>query len=72
MTGQKEQVYTLARKSYFADEETGYNPGSSEFLHTENALLVNKKGRIRGVYNAMLELEMNKLNEHIGQLLQEE
>jgi protein SCO1/2 len=62
----------MARKSYFADEESGYNKNSDEFLHTENCVLIDKKGRIRGVYNATLELEINKLVEHIKILQQEE
>ena len=65
LTGNKDEIYQMARKSYFADEETGYNKSSHEFLHTENCVLVDQKGRIRGVYNATLELEMNKLIEHI-------
>jgi protein SCO1/2 len=65
LTGEKEQVYNLARRSYFADEETGYFRSKDEFLHTENCMLIDGKGRIRGVYNATLELEINKLISHI-------
>jgi len=72
LTGNKETVYNMARKSYFADEETGYNKSSNEFLHTENCVLIDKKGRIRGVYNATLELEINKLIDHIKILQLEE
>jgi protein SCO1 len=72
LTGNKEAIYTLARRSYFADEETGYRLTSNDFLHTENAVLIDRKGRIRGVYNATLQLEMQKLVEHINQLLKEE
>lgn len=71
LTGNKDSIYRLARRSYFADEETGYDRGSGEFLHTENAVLVDGRGFIRGVYNATLELEMEKLVRHI-RLLQEE
>jgi protein SCO1 len=72
LTGNKNEIYDMARKSYFADEESGYNKNSDEFLHTENCVLIDKKGRIRGVYNATLELEINKLVEHIKILQQEE
>lgn len=68
LTGDKEQLYSLARRSYFADEETGYYRSKDEFLHTENCMLVDRKGRIRGVYNATLELEINKLISHIEKL----
>jgi protein SCO1/2 len=72
LTGDKNEIYTLARQSYFADEELGYNRNSNDFLHTENAVLVDRKGRIRGVYNATLALEMDKLVQHINLLLKEE
>ena len=71
LTGNKEEIYNIARKSYFADEETGYNKNSNDFLHTENCVLVDGTGRIRGVYNATLELEINKLIGHI-KILQKE
>lgn len=70
LTGDQAAIYTLARRSYFADEATGYDKGTDDFLHTENAVLIDQKGRIRGVYNATLALEMEKLILHIRQLLQ--
>ena len=70
LTGNKDAIYSMARQSYFADEKTGYDKNSSEFLHTENCVLVDGMGRIRGVYNATLELEMDKLIEHIKILQQ--
>lgn len=72
LTGNKDEIYKLARQSYFVDEEFGYNRSSNDFLHTENAVLVDREGRIRGVYNASLALEMDKLAEHINLLLAEE
>lgn len=72
LTGNKDSIYQLARRSYFADEETGYAKDSKSFLHTENAVLIDRKGRIRGVYNATLPLEMQKLTEDIQWLLSNE
>ena len=72
LTGSKDSIYTLARRFYFADDELGYAKGSNEFLHTENCVLIDRQGRIRGVYNATLELEMQKLAKHISILLNEE
>ncbi len=68
LTGNKNDIYTLARKSYFAEEEIGFNKDSSEFLHTEHFILVDKKQRIRGIYNGTLELEMYQLIEDIKSL----
>lgn len=72
LTGDGSKIYKLARQSYFAEEEPGYNKDSSEFLHTEHCILVDKKGHIRGVYNATLKLEMKRLVEDIAILLKEE
>jgi protein SCO1 len=72
LTGDKEKIYNIARKGYFADERTGYNKDTTEFLHTENFILVDKHRRIRGVYNGTIELEVNQLIEHIKLLKKEE
>jgi protein SCO1 len=61
LTGNKADIYQLARQSYFAEEEIGYNKDSTEFLHTEHFILVDKKKRIRGIYNGTLALEMQQL-----------
>lgn len=61
LTGKKAEIYQLARQSYFAEEEIGYTKDSTEFLHTEHALLIDRKGRIRGIYNATLPLEIQKI-----------
>ena len=61
LTGKKNEIYTLARKSYFAEEEIGFTKDSADFLHTEHFLLVDKNFRIRGVYNGTLGLEMEQL-----------
>ncbi|RDK88383.1 protein SCO1/2 [Marinirhabdus gelatinilytica] len=49
VTGDKEQIYNLARKSYLAAKDAPYSP--YELIHTENFVLVDKKKRIRGFYD---------------------
>jgi len=71
LTGDKNTIYKLARQAYFADDETGYNKGTDEFLHTENLVLIDKKGRIRGVYNGSLLIEVDNLIANIKQLEKE-
>ena len=61
VTGEKEEIYELARSGYFADRAIGTSDESKEFIHTENCILVDKEGRIRGVYNGTLPLEMRRL-----------
>ena len=65
LTGNKDSIYRLARLAYFADDATGFNKTADEFLHTENVVLIDPKGRIRGVYNGTLKLEMANLINHI-------
>jgi len=72
LTGSTNSIYSLARQSYFAEEETGYNKDSSEFLHTEHFILVDKQGYIRGIYNGTLPLEAQRLKDDIDLLLKED
>lgn len=67
-TGQTSSIYNLARRSYFAEEALGYSKDSTQFLHTEHVVLVDKKRRIRGIYNGTLELDMLQLKEDIKTL----
>ena len=70
LTGDKNKIYTLARKSYFAEEDIGFSKDSTEFLHTEHFVLVDKTKRIRGIYNGTLKLEMEQLISDIRNLEQ--
>jgi protein SCO1/2 len=71
LTGNKASIYHLARQSYFAEEEIGFTKDSTEFLHTEHFLLVDKTKRIRGIYNGTLELDVQQLIEDIKTLKKE-
>lgn len=72
LTGQKADIYKLARQSYFAEEDLGFTKDSSDFLHTEHFILVDKSQRIRGIYNGTLELDIQNLIKDIQTLKQEE
>lgn len=71
LTGQQSSIYQLARTSYFAEEDIGFTKDSTEFLHTEHILLVDKNKRIRGVYNGTLALEVEQLVKDIRRLKKE-
>ena len=71
LTGDKGEIYSLARRSYFAEEDLGFTRDSTEFLHTEHILLVDRSKRIRGIYNGTLELEIRQLIKDIQHLLNE-
>ena len=50
VTGDKKQIYELARKSYLASKTDG-DGGPYDMIHTENFILVDKEKRIRGFYD---------------------
>jgi len=68
VTGDKKQIYDLARKSYLAVEDTEY--GEFDMIHTENFMLIDKKRQIRGFYDGTNDLEIEKLLEDIEILKQ--
>jgi protein SCO1/2 len=59
VTGDRPQVYRLARESYFADDPR--RPDTGAILHTEKVLLVDRDARLRGVYNGTLAFDMERL-----------
>jgi protein SCO1 len=65
LTGKKSEIYSLARQSYFAEEDLGFTRDSTEFLHTEHFILVDQNKRIRGIYNGTLELDIRQLIDDI-------
>ncbi len=71
LTGDKAEIYHLARTSYFAEENIGYSRDSTAFLHTEHILLVDRSGRLRGIYNGTLLLDIEQLIKDIELLLNE-
>ncbi len=71
LTGNTSDIYRLARTSYFAEEDIGYSKDSTEFLHTEHFILVDKQKKIRGIYNGTLLLEMHQLFADITSLKEE-
>jgi protein SCO1/2 len=68
MTGDREQIYRLARNSYFAAVDQG-DGGPDDFVHTENFVLVDPQGRIRGFYDGTKPAEVDKAMADIQILL---
>jgi protein SCO1 len=60
LTGDKKQIYDLAKTSYLVNalEDDGTPEG---FLHSELFLLIDTKGRIRGMYDGTNKVEVKKL-----------
>ena len=60
VTGDKKQIYELARKSYLAVKNDG-DGGPFDMIHTENFILVDKERRIRGFYDGTDNEDIEKL-----------
>ena len=60
LTGNKKEIYTMARKSYLVVKEDG-DGGPYDMIHTENFILVDPKKRIRGFYDGTDTLAMREL-----------
>jgi protein SCO1/2 len=71
LTGDPAELNRLARTSYFAVLEEGQGWDEHSFIHTENLVLVDHKGRLRGYYDGTSADEAALLIEHIGWLLKE-
>lgn len=60
VTGDKKQIYNLARKSYLVAEDIEKSK-LFEMIHTENFVLVDPERRIRGFYDGTDQESMNAL-----------
>jgi len=70
LTGNKKQIYELAKTSYLVNafEDDGTPEG---FLHSEFLLLIDKKGRLRGMYDGTDKSNVQQLIKDIQLLKQE-
>ncbi len=69
-TGDKRHIYELARKSYFAVLDEG-DGGDQDFIHTEQFILVDQEGQIRGFYDGTEKEEMQRIIDDISILKRE-
>lgn len=67
VTGDKKQIYELARKSYLAVKDDG-DGGPFDMIHTENFMLIDKERQIRGYYDGTDPKEIERLIEDIKTL----
>lgn len=65
VTGDKKQIYDLARRSYMAVKTDG-DGGPFDMIHTENFILVDQQRRIRGTYDGTNREDMDRLLEDLA------
>jgi protein SCO1/2 len=71
ITGDKKEIYTMARKSYLA-VKMGKPEELYDMVHTENFVLVDQKRRVRGFYDGTKKEEIRQLIEDINWLCENE
>jgi protein SCO1/2 len=71
LTGDKKEIYGLAKNSYLVNalEDDGTEEG---FLHSELLILVDTKGRLRGMYDGTDQAAVLQLIEDIKKLKKED
>lgn len=71
VTGDKKEIYTMARKSYLA-VKLGKPEELYDMVHTENFVLVDSKRRVRGFYDGTKKEDVQRLIEDINWLCESE
>lgn len=71
LTGERSEIYDLGRNHYFVEEDLGLQKKSTDFIHTENFVLVDRNRRIRGIYNGLNKTSINQLIADIKALQKE-
>ncbi len=71
VTGDRDLIYELGRQDYFIEEDLGLGKKADEFIHTENFVLVDKNGRLRGIYNGLNKTSIQQLIADIKTLKKE-
>lgn len=75
LTGDKDSLYQLARRSFFVlkpAEAKNQGDVGSDFIHTNNFVLVDKEMRIRGYYDGTSHKEVDRLIHDVQRLLDEQ
>lgn len=71
VTGNRSEIYRLGRENYFVEEDLGLDKKEDDFIHTENFVLIDFDGHIRGIYNGLNKTSVNQLIADIRQLKKE-
>lgn len=74
LTGEKKELYALARKSFFVlkpAEAQNLGDAGGDFIHTNNFVLVDREKNIRGYYDGTDKKEVDQLILDIQKLLDE-
>jgi len=73
VTGKKDELYKLARQGYLIDngKPDSLQRIENQFIHSQFFALVDRYGRVRGIYDGLIEDEIQKLMTDIPAVLEE-
>lgn len=71
LTGDKEEIYRLARSSLKLTVREEEDPVSTQIIHSTRFVLIDKEGKIRGYYNSGENEALGKLVMDVERLRQE-
>jgi protein SCO1 len=72
LTGRKDSLYDMARHSYKIDDPANNLTSiKDDFLHTQFLALVNRKGEVVKIYDALKVSELNDMKEEVAKLLKQ-
>ena len=72
VTGDKDSLYKMARQSYLLDNAKNNSINIAEaFIHTQFFSLVDKYGRVRGIYDGLKPDEIARMEKDIENLMKE-
>lgn len=72
LTGRKDSLYNMARISYTIDDPANNLKSiDDQFLHSQYWALVDKEGKVSGIYDGLKEEEVNKIIKDAEELLKE-
>jgi len=67
LTGDKKEIYKLARKSFYLSADDG-DGGENDFIHSDQLVLIDKNRHIRGYYKGTDDSSIKQLKQDIKKL----
>lgn len=72
LTGRKDSLYDMARHAYKIDDpKNNLTSIEDDFLHTQFIALLNKKGQVVKIYDALKPSELKDMKKEVAKLLKE-
>lgn len=72
VTGNKDSLYKMARQSYMLDDPNNNSLNLEDnFIHTQFFALVDRKKRVRGIYDGLKKDDIVRMEEDIKSLLKD-